>query len=298
MICRLRSRRLGNRHPGGRRLGVTACAAAVWLFAGVVPAWSSTGRGTERYAEATGSSDPALGRIEAMAGATTTPPDAGGEAGTGTPEPCQWYPADLYLYLQAAPGPTERTAPDGTREVLYTRVCDPADVSYHWVRDTAGPGQAVATAMAIAQERIPAPAAVFAPDIERGAFVKAPMRFGITNGRPVSVSASVPGVTATVTATPRRLEFTPGDGSPAADCDVSGSESGTAADQPAAACTYTYRDSSTVAPNGEYWPAQLRVEWSVGWTATTGEGGVLPSVTTTADYAVPVREIQALEHAN
>lgn len=290
--CRLRSRRLGNRH-----LVVAACVA-VWLFTGVAPAWSSTGRGTERHAEATGSSDPALGRIEAMAGATTTPPDTGGGGGNGTPEPCQWYPADLYLYLQAAPGPTERTAPDGTREVLYARVCDPADVTYHWLRDTVDPQQAVVVAMAIAQERIPAPAAMFAPDIERGAFVKAPLRFGITNGHPVSASASVPGVTATVTATPRRLEFTPGDGSPPADCDVAGPGAGTGADQPAAACTYTYRDSSTVAPNGESWPARLRVEWAVGWTATTGAGGDLPSVTTTADYAVPVREIQALEHAN
>ncbi|MEX5709929.1 hypothetical protein AB1484_16840 [Parafrankia sp. FMc6] len=279
-----------------RRIGVAACAAAsAWLLVGAVPAWSSTGRGTERHTEATGTSDPALGRIEAMAG-TTAVPDTDGGAGTEVPDLCEWFPADLYLYLEAETSPTERTAPDGTREVLYARVCDPAEVTYHWVRDDTGPAQAVALAMAVTRERIPAPEAVFVPDLDGGAtaFARAPIRFGISNGGPVTASASVPGVTATVTATPRRLEFIPGDGSPPTGCDAPASAAG----QPAAACTYTYRDASTVAPNGQAWPARLRVEWAVWWSATTGTGGALPPITTTADHAVPVREIQALEHAD
>ncbi|EFC81309.1 hypothetical protein [Parafrankia sp. EUN1f] len=288
-----------------RGLGVAAVAlAAAGLLMEAGPAWSSAGHGAERYAEAAGTSDPALARIEAMAGATTTMPGTDGETGTGGVDECEWYPAALFLYLEnldaylADPGDemfeTERTAPDGTPEFLYARVCYPDVVTFHWLRDLAAPEQAAAAALAVAQEKIPAPDGVFAPDLGRGAtaFAQAPMRFGIRNAGAVTASASVSGVTASVTATPRRLKFIPGDGSPAAACEISASR------QPATACTYTYRDSSAVAPNGESWPAHLSVEWAVGWTATTGAGGALPAVTTTADYAVPVREIQALEYAD
>jgi hypothetical protein len=117
--------------------------------------------------------------------------------------------------------------------------------------------------------------------------------------QPVSATATVQGLSATVTATPTRLSLRTGDQPGGASCVGPGRLWSPGMAEPAVppACSYTYQDASTVAPNGKNWPAQLSIRWHVSWTATNGAGADLDDLTTATGYAIPVREIQARETA-
>ncbi len=254
------------------------------------PAQAAYGIGAERTAG--GSADPVLSQITSMA-QVRAPTSRDGRSGRTTGEdPCTWQSGDLFSYLQRNPQATERVDADGVKATLYARVCGPTDITYYWVRPTATAQQVAVIAQDLARQKIPAPDGVFTPDLRHGRrlVVNTPLRFGVRSQASVSAVASVPGVTATVTAAPQTLEFLPGDGAPPVVC-AAGARSAPAS------CSYAYRDASTVAANGSTWPAQLRMTWAVSWTASTGAVGTLPAMTTTADYPVPVGEVQALEQA-
>jgi hypothetical protein len=127
---------------------------------------------------------------------------------------------------------------------------------------------------------------------------------------PVQVTRSDPatGLTATVTARPRRLGFDPGDGSGPVGCDppgvaydphVAGGDANAQAIMPGR-CAHVYTlvtrnaDGSLVAGRPAAWTAQLAVVWEVSWTATNGQTGRFGPITKTATFQRPVTEIQVL----
>lgn len=256
-----------------------------------VPAQAAIGNGTER--SAAGKVDPTLSQIESLAQVRV--PAVKPRSGGGAPDPCSWQPGALYSYLQRLDQPSERVDADGVKATLYARVCGPTDITYYWIRATPTAQQVAALAMDDARQRIPVPDGVFTPDLRTGrrVIVHAPLTFTVRSWAPVTATASVGGVTATVTATPRVLRFDPGDGSPSVTCDAIIGRTA----QPAEGCRYSYQNASSVAPNGTSWPARLQMTWAVDWTASTGDGGTLPDVTTASAYAVTVGEIQAVEQA-
>ncbi len=263
------------------------CTFGVLLF---LPgsARASIGEGTER--QAAGGSDPGLSQIESMAQVRVPVGHNSRSAGTTGEDPCTWQPGGLYSYLQRNPQATERLDPDGVKATLYAQVCGPTDITYYWVRQTPSVQEVATIAQALARQRVPAPDGVFTPDLRQGrrVIVNTPLKFGVRSQATVSAVASVPGVTATVTAVPNTLEFVPGDGAAPVVC-------ATGENSAPLSCSYTYRNASTVAPNATSWPATLRMTWAVSWTASTGVKGDLPPMITTADYPVPVGEVQALE---
>jgi len=154
------------------------------------------------------------------------------------------------------------------------------------------------------RDKLPVPRAVFSPDVTgqaARAVVHLPLWFAVTPGQwaPVSATASIPGLAATVTARPVWLAFEPGDGGAAVSCTGPGPRYRPGMPEPARPpdCSYTYRDASTTAPGGTTWPARLSIRWQVSWSATNGDSGSLGPLTTTAGYPVPVQEIQAIEAA-
>jgi hypothetical protein len=62
-------------------------------------------------------------------------------------------------------------------------------------------------------------------------------------------------------------------------------------------CKYRYRRSSGDQPRGVY-EASVTVVWHLRWSATDGEAGDLGEVERTADFGVPVNEVEALVCAN
>jgi hypothetical protein len=111
--------------------------------------------------------------------------------------------------------------------------------------------------------------------------------------QPQSTTASVPGVSVTVTATPTRIEWEMGDGSTVT-CNGPGTPYPPDGDPRAASpdCGHTYTRSSAGLP-GEQFPVTARVFWRIAWSGG-GQAGSLPELQTTSSAAFQVAESQAL----
>lgn len=112
--------------------------------------------------------------------------------------------------------------------------------------------------------------------------------------QPRSATASVLGLSATVTATPQRAVWTMGDGAEVV-CDGPGVAYDTSRPdgEQSTDCSHTYTRSSLAQP-GERFPASVVIVWSVQWTATDGSGGSLPAAWRGTRFSLRVSEAQAL----
>jgi len=111
---------------------------------------------------------------------------------------------------------------------------------------------------------------------------------------PSDASASVTGVTSTVTATPRHVTWQTGDGATIT-CDGPGVvyDAGRPLDAQTSDCMHTYVLPSSGQPGGAY-TLTATVTYDVVWTATNGDGGELGTVTRTSEASVRVVEVQAV----
>lgn len=118
--------------------------------------------------------------------------------------------------------------------------------------------------------------------------------------RPASATASVPGLSVTVAATPTGVTWTMGDGGtvecvgPGVPYDPAKSE----ADQDTS-CSYVYRHSSAGQP-GDVFALKVTVHWAISWSVTGAPGGgPLAGVSRTGESVdVRVGEIQAVNTRN
>jgi hypothetical protein len=142
---------------------------------------------------------------------------------------------------------------------------------------------------------LPLPGVQTSPPPERDQLVNLPTWLGVEDWSPRSATASVPGVSSTVTATPTRVVWDMGNGDqvvcrgPGKPYDLSLKEHQQSSD-----CTYTYRASSAGQP-GQRYQASATMTWSVSWTATgVPGGGDLGEVSRTTTFSMRVAEGQAL----
>lgn len=111
--------------------------------------------------------------------------------------------------------------------------------------------------------------------------------------KPYSATADTGGVSATVVARPVRATWSTGDGRQVV-CTGPGVAWHRGLPESATDCSHTYIRSSSGRPGGTF-TLGVTVEFAVSWTASTGAGGALPSITRTASRPVEVGEIQAVE---
>ena len=218
----------------------------------------------------------------------------GGSGGSGVR--CTWEP--LTVHDANRPGSEGATkVVDGVTYVLYERDCG-GDVTDIWVAQIDAHRLGVEAADWLIRQ-LPGPEGRFGPPAD-SAVVNFSTWFWADGAswHPRSVTAWVPtpdGILwATTTAVPVGLVLHPGDGGP----DVSCPGTGTPRRFPAHAddaggCAYTYRHASAASAAGRF-PARMGLRWQISWTASTGQGGGLTPATTWSDYAVNVREVQAL----
>jgi hypothetical protein len=105
---------------------------------------------------------------------------------------------------------------------------------------------------------------------------------------PIAATASIPGLAATVTATPTKTIWDMGDGTTVV-CNGPGTVYDPAkpdADQHSD-CSHTYQH------DGPY-NVRATIVWSVSWTATNGTGGNLGTVQRTTQFAINVEQRQAV----
>jgi hypothetical protein len=111
----------------------------------------------------------------------------------------------------------------------------------------------------------------------------------------VTATASLAGLSLTVTVEPELLVVTTGDGA-TLQCPGAPPAFPSGADPSAfGGCGHVYEHSSATAPNGRTFPVTVAIVWHATWQASNGESGDLGSLTTTsAVRELPVAEVQAV----
>jgi hypothetical protein len=194
--------------------------------------------------------------------------------------------------------PWPRLGSDGRTYNLYLRRCPDGSQQYSEVPETDPEINLMPLALRDVKEKyLPKPQTQFlALDSEFGwAYVTVPLDFRVTNAvEPVSVTASIGPVWATVTAVPSRVTFEPGEpGGHTVSCSTAGASAGYDPATPGE-CSYTYVNSSAISANGRTFTTRTSIEWAISWTSSTGAGGPLAGFSTSSSEPLAVAEIQAL----
>ena len=196
-----------------------------------------------------------------------------------------------------------RTRSDGVTERLWEVSCvdpltgrtDPTTITDFWVAEP-DPTVVVRDVFEHITDYLDPPTVTW-PNMseEHGwLFVKVPMDYRISNLQPVSVTATVSNAlgsaSATVTATPGLVTFTSGEG---------GGDQCTAdqAREPYVPrsygdCSYTYQNSSAIAPNGYSFGSTTTMRWDI--TSSPADPAIPVSLDTFVEQLLPVSEVQAL----
>lgn len=227
--------------------------------------------------------------------------DGDREPGSGGGDGCTWTLVDGEVTVDKVGTATYPRTDGGVVYHLWEQRCPGGSFRNLRVVPETEPRDLLPTLLRRLQDReLPKPAPVFeALDPANGwAYVQVPLDFRVSNDswRPVSVTASIGPVWATVTATPARLTFDPGDpaGPGAVSCD---------GDEPLAPyvpatpglCSYTYlNSSSTSLVDGYHFATVTTIDWDITWTSSTGDGGPLNGFSTSTTTLLAVAEVQGL----
>lgn len=151
------------------------------------------------------------------------------------------------------------------------------------------------------ERNLPAPSPVTSPSNDVGGFVSLETWLQVGTEADVSATAGpLPnGLTATTTATPVRIEWTPIAGGEKITCELWGSlpTEAEANDDVAAPCGWLPPGPSAPqygAGDDLLFRGSIELVWSVAWTATDGTGGDLGELTSDAPWSYRVREIQTI----
>ncbi|MBB5493418.1 MULTISPECIES: hypothetical protein [Nocardiopsis] len=129
------------------------------------------------------------------------------------------------------------------------------------------------------------PGISMSPSADAPILVRVPVWLWVDDWDAQSATASVPGGSVTVTATPSALSWDMGDGT-TVECEGPGTAYTSrvhdpAEESPDCGHTYTSRGDREVAAS---------MAWSIEWSSTSGEGGSLPDLVTTSSVSVRVVE--------
>ena len=135
---------------------------------------------------------------------------------------------------------------------------------------------------------IPLPDLATAPPLGGTQLVGLPIWFWSDNHHPTSVTASIPGLSATLTATPGDLRIDLGDGTRFT-CPGGGTryDPDRSHREQRSTCARPYDRHGTHR-------VQATVVWTLTWVATNGQAGTLPAVTRTTTADVDVQQAQAV----
>ena len=271
------------------RVTVRAAAAccAVWLSMSAPAAVAAPGDGVD-----SGTAGSANGVLTAQVSYST-------EGGASGGSKCSYEMVDGAIEsATVAQGPWPRTA-DGVTFHLWLRTC-PDGVTYMEFAETTPEEILPRLLDRLKREALPKPTPVFEmlDPVHGWAYVRTPLDFRVGAGAwaPVSVTAAVGPIWATVTARPARLSFDPGDpaGPGVVSCAGDGPVASYVPEVPGA-CSYTFMNASSTSPvDGYHFATRLTIDWSISWTSSTGAGGPLAPYSTFTDAPLAVAEVKGL----
>ena len=191
-----------------------------------------------------------------------------------------------------APGPP---GPNGAPMALFARVCDGLVVQAVWV-PVLTPEDLSKLAFDDVRQLLPLPTPTLSPDLVHSGYVNFETWLAVRPVDPVSATASIPGLSATVTAAVESIEWSPGDGH-VVSCVPWGALPPTPDYVGRAPCGYTYRFPShpkiTHTDDLRY-HGQIVLVWHATFAASDGTRGDLGVVRSTTPFAYKVREIQTI----
>lgn len=218
--------------------------------------------------------------------------DASGSAGSAARVVCTSWVPWLPPSDQNAPDPDQAVEiRNGIEWDLYSRVCDGGVAQYRKFPQVTGRDLAQAAHDSVVK-LVPQPEL----DIGRPAdelIVNLSTAIGVVPVQPVSATATVPGRSATVTATPARIDVVTGSHVAGDVQRLSCAPWGGVG----SACTWTPVYPSVfkvTGTNDHRHHGSVSIVWDVAWTSTDGETGDLGELTTTLPVQFAVREIQII----
>ena len=269
---------------------VTSLFVAAAVLVHSAPVAAAPGDGSE---QGTG------GRSDDVITAAVRYRSEGSGGGGGGESDCSWEMVDGSIGVPDLGVATWPHTAAGVTYHLWRRSCQ-AGVVFVQIAETTPQDLLPGLLEQLREQRLPKPVPVFELlDPEFGwAYVRTPLDFraGADSWRPVSATASLGPVWATVTARPERLTFTPGDpaGPGSVVCDGDGPVAPYVAEAPGA-CSYTYVNASSTSPfDGYHFQTSMEISWSISWTSSTGAGGALAPYTTSASALLAVAEVKGL----
>lgn len=241
-------------------------------------------------------------------GAATTPGTSGGDAqistwvigavNGGVSKPAGTTSCSPWALFDGSTfgGPGSPVAIDpstGKPATIYFRICD-GKYQYVYVGSTS-PTDVARVAYQEVAALVPKPQPAFSPPIDK-MIVNFETWLGVTPQQPVSATAAIPGLSATVTAEPTAIEWTTGsrvDGdTQLIDCEPWGSIESA---QGGCAWTPAYPSIGKVTGTSDSrYHGTVTIVWTVSWQATNGAGGTLPDLRTTTAVNMAVQEIQTI----
>lgn len=127
-------------------------------------------------------------------------------------------------------------------------------------------------------------------------FVNFKTWLAVQDWAPVTATASLGGISSTVTGVPQRVtwEMGPADGTVVCDGPGDRYDPDMPDEWQDTDCGYTYRRSSAGVGADNAYSARVVVTYNVTWTSSDGTSGVVGPVSRSTTFSVPVAEIQAL----
>ena len=216
---------------------------------------------------------------------------------------CTWFEPSIEPdNTRRLPGPPLAQGAELVDDHLYYRHCENGDgeaVFQGWTRWTAAEVQLLAADLAYEASRelqLPYPRPALSPAIGTDQLVGLSTWLWLEPGSwaRLDATASVPGLSATATATPTQVRWDMGDGTTVT-CDGPGVpyEPGRDDDAQSTDCKHTYQNVSSGQPGGAY-TATVSIDWAITWSATNGQGGTLPATSRGTSFPVPVAQRQAV----
>lgn len=189
--------------------------------------------------------------------------------------------------------PTVINPATGQPSTVFFRICDG---TYQFV--FVGPHTPADVARVAYQrvaELVPRPTVAFSPPIDK-MIVNFESWLGVTPQPPVTATATIPGLSATVTAQATSIEWTTGS-HVAGDTKTITCKPWGSTDASAGGCAWTPRYPSVAKVTGttdQRYHGTVTIVWNVTWQASNGAGGALGDLRTTTPVAMGVQEIQTI----
>jgi hypothetical protein len=225
--------------------------------------------------------------------------DSGG--GTGGAPACYWVNKPPFTDVTVFADYGLDHPPPGVEIQWQSYECSDGSpkTNYRWVF-TVPPTQTANDILVRIERGLEPPKVESSPPIGTASIVTVPMFISVANWSGViAESGCGGGICVTVTATPV-LTFDPGEpGSKAQACTASGTKFNRAlppvpqASAPGA-CTHTYKLRTGAEGRPNEWPATATVRWSIAFTSTVGQSGVLPAVVRSVAIPRSVQEVQTV----